>query len=115
MEPSPENGDGRKFRDNQGLVMVVSGINNVLEDNISAEMASQVRGFDKITYQKKMGNWFVLSGYKGGTILYRKTYVGKGAINHLFLQYPFKQLDAYNDIVKKISRSFKPGELENAH
>ena len=41
--------------------MTVSGINNVMEDNLQTEMDSQSKGFDKITLKTKKDNWFVLS------------------------------------------------------
>ncbi len=112
---SSANNDGRQFRDDQDFLMIASGINNILEDTVRSEMTSQSKRFDKITYQARGKNWFVLSGYKGSTILYLKTYVGRASINHLYLQYPLCNGSSYNDIVKVISRSFTPGDLENAH
>ncbi len=95
--------------------MIVSGINNVLGDTLPAEMISQESIFDRITYRAKGDNWFVLSGYKGSQILYRKTYLEGEAINHLSVQYPLKYAEKYADIVKQISLSFKPGDLKKAH
>lgn len=115
MEPSPANSDGRRFFDGKGLSMTASGINNVLDDTLQSEMNSQSEDFDKITYRAKNDNWFVLSGYKGSDILYVKTYVGKGSINHLRIAYPANRKAAYDGIVAEIARSFKPGRLNLAH
>jgi hypothetical protein len=95
--------------------MTASGINNVLEDTLQTEMRSQSEGFDKITYRAKGENWFVLSGSKGAHILYLKTFIGTGSINHLSLEYPARLKAKYDEIVAKVARSFKPGSLEVAH
>jgi hypothetical protein len=115
IEPPPENGDGRRFHDEKGFLVIASGINNVLDDTLNGEMSSQSRDFDKITYRAKGKNWFILSGYKGSDVLYIKTYVGKGVINHLYIKYPSKRSGVYDEIVSRISRSFKPGDLGDLH
>lgn len=115
MEPPPENNDGRRFYDRNGLVMTASGINNVPEGTLQTEMHSQSEDFDEISYRAKGKNWFVLSGHKGANILYLKTFVGTGSINHLYIEYPTRLKTKYNEIVAKVARSFKPGHLEVAH
>lgn len=115
MEPEPTNGDGRRLHDSKGLVMIVSGINNVTDDSLESEMQSQRNDFDQVSYQAIGKNWFVLSGKKGDDILYRKTYIGAGTMHHLSLEYPFSLKRAYDPIVSRISRSFTPGELDAAH
>ena len=111
----PENGDGRKFHDKDGFMMISAGINNVLEDGLNSEMSLQGKDFDTITYRAHGKKWFVLSGYKGSSVLYRKTFVGKGSINSLYMQYPSQSAAAYGKMVTGISRSFKPGDLARAH
>jgi hypothetical protein len=115
MEPAPDNDDGRKLLDGKGFLMIASGINNANDDTLTTEMHSQSEDFDKVTYRTKGKNWFVLSGYKGSDILYVKTCVGEGAINHLYIQYPSRRKTEYEHMVTKVSRSFKPGDLRNAH
>jgi len=66
------------------------------------------------TYRAKGGNWFVLSGHKGANILYLKTFVGTGSINHLYIEYPARLKTKYDEIVAKVARSLKPGRLEVA-
>ena len=110
IEPAPDNGDGRRFYDRDGFVMIAYGSMNVFNDTLQSEMRSQSQDFDKITYRFKRQNWYVLSGYKGSNILYLKTYVGNVA-NYLYIEYPAHQKAKYNGIAAKISRSFKPGNL----
>jgi len=114
-ERPPDNGDGQRFKDGKGFLMIVSGTNNALDDNLKTEMASQSKDFDKITYQTYKNNWFVLSGYKGSNIVYLKTYVGRSSINHLYIQFPSSQKNEYDNIVTIISRSFKSGNLNDYH
>ena len=115
MDEPPVNGDGRKFHDAQGFVLIASGINNVLDDTFASTMQSQLQEFDNVTYKATGKNWFVLSGTKGSDILYLKTFVGKGSKNDLYIEYPASQKAAYDTIVGEISRSFKPGDLNEYH
>jgi len=115
MDPPPANGDGRRFHDPNGFLLIVSGINNVLDDTVETEMKSQSKDIEKITYRSEGKNWFVLSGYKGSDVVYLKTYVGEGAVNHLYIKYPAQKKADYTETVTIISRSFKPGDLNVAH
>lgn len=115
VNPPPENGDGQTFNDSNGFVLTVSGINNVINDTIETEMKSQSENLEKITYQAKGDNWFILSGQKGPDVFYFKTYVGDGVINHLYIQYPASANSKYTKAVAEISESFKPGGLNVAN
>lgn len=115
LETPPGNGDGRRFLDNKGFLMVVSGMNNILKDTLGQEMTSKSKDFDKISYRANGKNWFVLSGNKGSDIIYLKTYIGKGSMNNLYIQYPSQHRNAYDEAVTRASRSFKPGDLSRAH
>jgi hypothetical protein len=115
IEPAPTNNDGRRFYDPDGFLLIASGINNALDETLQTEMLSQKGEFDKVTYQKVGKNWYVLSGVKGSEILYLKTYVGGGSINHLYIRYPVQMKSTYDKIVDVVSRSFVPGSLSSAH
>ncbi len=109
VSPASDNNDGRKFYDHTGFVMTASGMYNVLENSLRAEMKSQEKDFDTVSYRKIKNNWYVLSGYKGNDILYIKTYMDKGTIYHLYMRYPVKLKKKYDKTVSRVSRSFKPG------
>jgi hypothetical protein len=115
MEPAPTNNDGRAFYDGEGFRMTASGINNVMDETLKSEMLSQEQNFDSISYRTSGNNWYVLSGLKGNEIIYLKTFVGKGSINHLYISYPSRTKADYESIVNRISRSFVPGDLGNLH
>jgi hypothetical protein len=111
MDPSPTNGDGRRFYDRNGLVISVYGTNNALGPTLQTEMQDQSKDFDRITYQTQGENWFVLSGYKNANILYRKTFVGNDFINYLYVEYPTHLKAEYDAIVAEVEHSFTPGSL----
>ena len=115
MDPPPENGDGRRFFNDNGCSITASGINNIDEESVADEMRSDESSFDKITYRSKGKNWFVLSGYKGSDILYIKSYVGVGANNDLWIRYPRALAREFSAIAGKVSGSFKPGDLKEVH
>ncbi|HYW74450.1 MAG TPA: hypothetical protein VE961_25730 [Pyrinomonadaceae bacterium] len=117
-DKAPENDDGRRFDNGNGLEVTASGINNAAKDTLAGEMRSARDGFDRVTYQAKGANWFVLSGLKKGAtdaVVYLKTYIGRGSVNHLEITYPVPLKENYRTVVGNIARSFKPGQLGVAH
>lgn len=111
IEPDLDNGDGRIFFDRDGLRMVASGINNVLDESVKSLQASYLDYFDEVTYRRIKNNWFVLSGYKGNNIVYIKSWVGPGSINSLHVEYPRDLKQTYDNILVQVVKSFRPGDL----
>jgi hypothetical protein len=111
MDRPPENDDGRRFDNGNGLVVTASGINNVSHDTLKSEMRTASDSFDRITYRAKGKNWFVLSGRKKDKIIYLKTFIGRGSVNHLDIEYPVRQKTVYRKVVGNIAGSFRPGQL----
>jgi len=111
MEPAPTNNDGRVFYDQEGFSMRVYGSYNVLDHSMKAEMKDEEKEFDIVTYRAAKRNWYVLSGYKDDDIVYLKTYMNrnKEIFYYLRISYPAKFKTEYNEIVSKVSKSFKPG------
>ena len=60
-------------------------------------------------------NWFAISGVKENKIIYIKSYISTGSINHLYIEYPKEQRDRYDKIVEAIAKSFTPGDLSKNH
>lgn len=110
MDPAPDNNDGRRFYDREGFSMSVYGSYNALEHSLNVEMKEEEKTFDVITYKTVKNNWYVLSGYKDDDIVYIKTYMSpdKSIFYHLHINYPAKFKTEYNEIVSKVSKSFKP-------
>jgi hypothetical protein len=112
---APANGDGIRLYDKKGFVVVASGINNESEITLQSDLDAQWESIGKITYGVKGNNWFAISGVKENKIIYIKSYIGTGAINHLYIEYPWEMKDKYDKIVESISKSFTPGDLTENH
>src|SRR5947209_8502772 len=112
---SSENNDGSRFDNGNGLVMTVSGINNALHDTLKSEMTSARKDFDRITYRAKGKNWFILKGQKADVVIFLKTYIGRGSVNHLRIEVPFRLRKGYSQVVSDIAGSFSHGQRGVAH
>lgn len=115
MDPPPENGDGRTLTDGKGCSITVFGGNNVLEQTLKDAIGNAAKEFDEITYRSKGAGWFVMSGFKGADVLYIKGYLGKGSSNQLWIRYPRARSKELSVLTTKVSRSFKPGGLDEYH
>ena len=113
--PKPGNGDGIRMYDKKGFVLVASGINNSSGETFQSELNTQWENIGKISYGVRGENWFAISGAKGDKIIYVKSYVGPGAINHLYIEYPIELKDKYDKVVEAIAKSFMPGDLSKGH
>jgi hypothetical protein len=113
--PIPANGDGMRMYDKKGFVLVASGINNESEITFQSELETQRVSIGKINYGVRGNNWFAISGVKENKIIYIKSYIGIGSINHLYIEYPREQKDRYDKIVEAIEKSFRPGDLSKNH
>ena len=113
--PAPASGDGVRMYDKKGFVLVATGINNESEISFQSDLDAQWESIGKITYGVRGNNWFTISGVKENKIIYIKGYVGSGAINHLYIEYPKDLKDKYDKIVESISKSFIPGDLTKKH
>lgn len=111
----PDNGDGIKLKNGKGFSITAYGSNNVLTATLMDEANSHSSTMDKVTYRAKGKNWYVVSGLKGSQVIYIKGFVGVGSTNTLMLEYPKKDEKAYDLLVTKLSRGFRPGDLDNAH
>ena len=113
--PVPANGDGTRVYDKKGFVLIGSGINNVSGETFQTELQTQKEGIGKINYGVRGNNWFAISGIKENKIIYFKSYIGAGAINHLYIEYPKDLRERYDKIVEDIAKSFIPGDLTKNH
>jgi hypothetical protein len=111
----PENNDGSKFDNGNGIEMTVSGINNTSHDTLATEMRSARKEFDKVTYRAKGKNWFILKGQKADTIIFLKTYIGRGSVNHLRIESSAALYPGLSQVIMNIAGSFSPGRLSAPH
>src|ERR1043166_7488254 len=99
----PENNDGAKFDNGNGLEVTVSGINNASNDTLESEMSAAEKRFDKVLFREKRTNSFYMKGKKGDVVFFLRTYVGKGSINHLEIQVPERLQTEYSQVVSDIA------------
>ena len=111
----PENNDGNKFDNGNGLEVTVSGINNASNDTLESEMTAAEKRFDKVLFREKRKNSFIVKGQKGDSITYLRTYLGSGSINHLEIHVPVGLHAEYSEVMSNIAGSFSPGNLSIAH
>ena len=106
IAPAPANNDGRRFYDDVGFSMSVYGSYNALDYSLRGQMSEDKNDFDTITYQVIKNDWYVLSGYKGQDIIYKKTFMRGDIFFHLYIKYPARYKNDYNAIVSQVSKSF---------
>jgi hypothetical protein len=63
-----------------------------------------------ITYERSKENWFVLSGHDGDRIYYQRTAIdgASSEVSTLFIDIPTEQKPFYQDIIARMSWSFRP-------
>ena len=109
----PTNMDGRTFRSPENdIVMRVYGRNQVLDDSLDTLYQDAIAGEGEftpnreITYQDRGEDWFVISGYEGEDIFYRKTVVEDEVFKTLELTYDAALKSEMDPIVTRIAESF---------
>ena len=113
-QPPPENGDGRTFVSPDGsATFFVFGQHNY-DDLDAAAMMERDRGlggYDRVTYQQTGKGWYVLSGYVGNDIFYRKALIDReSGLVHVFgITYPAAARERFDSIVTRMAKSFGAG------
>lgn len=111
----PENGDGIKLGAQDGSAnLIVSGINNVLDETAPQLLANLVREHNP-SYKIIKENWFVASWAEGDRIVYEKCIVGSGSINTFVIEYPVNQKEIYDPVVEHLNASFKTPSINESH
>ena len=110
----PENGGGLAFSSSDGAKFVVYGSHNALEHDLAGLETDTLEGRDageRITYQDRGANWFVISGTRGNDEFYERYLLSHGGkiVNGFVMTYPARLRTAYDPIVTRMSRSFRAG------
>lgn len=113
----PDNHDGLVFSSPDGAAtIIVSGILNADDAPAHEVMADEQRPEqdETVTYQKASARQAVISGTHGDMIFYRKAILSCGdqVINHLSIEYPAAQKQAFDALVSHVAASMRssPGE-----
>ena len=110
-QPAPENDDGRRFLSADGSVeALVYGQYNVFDQTIDALYDEDLAAglFDRVTYQRTSARWYVLSGFNGGRVIYRKVLLSAdGSIVHVLqISYPAVVKPMMDPVVEAMAASF---------
>lgn len=110
----PGNGDGRHFTasDGQAEFMVFAQYNAMGQATADlAEEAKSLGGYDRVTYEKVGAGWYVLSGYRGDRIFYRRGIdEGPDGLVQVFeISYPAARKAEFDPVVSYMADSFGPG------
>jgi len=110
----PENGDGLGFSSADGAAFSVWGSHNSLEHDLSGLETFARETLSKnqrVTYEARGGNWFVLSGSQGNKTFYQRYLLShrQQIVNGFEISYPGGLSGPYDPIVTRMSRSFRAG------
>ena len=110
----PENGAGLGFAGADGASFSVWGSHNALEHNLAGLEAftrENRSAGERITYDARGSDWFVIAGTAGDQIFYERYLLShRGAIvNGFAIRYPARLRKEYDAIVTRMSRSFRAG------
>jgi hypothetical protein len=112
----PEGGDSARFwTPDRRATAVVTGIRNGLGQSLADlldEAAKDVteNSHGVITYSRTRDNWFVISGFIGERIFYRRSFLSDRSrvIGSLWIEFPRTMRPCFEDAVSMMSLSFRP-------
>ncbi len=81
-----------------------------IRDVMDSTRRSMLAKAASITYERSKENWFVLSGHDGDRIYYQRTAIDSASseASTLFIDIPTEQKPFYQDIIARMSWSFRP-------
>jgi hypothetical protein len=116
VERTAQAGDGQVFvtREGDARLLVGALLNgpDFTPNAYQKHIARQSYGDYKITYRRKHGTWFVLSGEGRGKVFYEKVMFSCSGrlINSFAMIYPADKRDVFNPIVERMEDTFRPGK-----
>jgi hypothetical protein len=115
-DPPPGNGDGRTFLsvDRTARFVVFAGYNALAMSDAALMNADKTGGgFDRVTYERRGTGWYVLSGFSGSDIVYRKVITnGLDGLIHTFeIRYPQSRKAEFDAMVSYMAKSFGPASI----
>jgi hypothetical protein len=106
IDPEPENGDGARWRAEDGGELAVWGGYNTLDFTPETLADFIAKDIENVTYRKVGARWMVVSGLDGGTIVYHRAEFGSGGVIHsMELRYPAALAKHYDALAGKIADS----------
>jgi hypothetical protein len=110
----PENGAGLGFTSADGASFSVYGSHNSLDHDLAkleAFVRDNMNAGERITYDARGKNWFVLAGLVGDKTFYDRHLLSHGSkiVNGFQVLYPTRLKAPYDPIVTRMSKSFRAG------
>lgn len=108
----PENGDGLRFLSHWGESLLLSYGGHSLGMSLKEHMEFSLEAGDfrdrkrELSYQRIADDFFILSGYVGEKIFYRRTYLENKIFKTLYLEYPKTQKERYDKIISHMVKTF---------
>ncbi len=112
--PPPDADDGRTFSSPDGAEFSVYASYNASDFDLAAYEDFILKNLDQgrvVTYKARGGNWFVISGTKGDSVFYERHLLSHGGrmTEGFSMAYLAAAKPAYDSIVARMARSFRPG------
>jgi hypothetical protein len=112
----PEGGDSARFwTPDRRATAVVTGIRNGLGQSLADLLDEATKDVTEnshgtITYTRARDNWFVISGFIGERIFYRRSFLSDRSrvIGNLWIEFPRNMRPCFEDAVSMMSLSFRP-------
>lgn len=112
----PEGGDSARFWTlDRRATAVVTGIRNGLGQSLNDLLDEATKDVTEnshgtITYTRARDNWFVISGFIGERIFYRRSFLSDRSrvIGNLWIEFPRTMRPCFEDAVSTMSLSFRP-------
>lgn len=109
---APENGDGRKFKSQDGLSeFLIFGSHNALEQTVKEMFADQLMSdtFEAILEKSLQNNGYFLKARSNGKIIAQRVILDASGVFHTFqLSYPETETAQYDLILTRMIDSFSP-------
>jgi hypothetical protein len=113
MQPAPANDDGRAFRaPGRRIDVTASASHNVLDDTIGQLYAKALAryGPETVSYKRRGGDFFVVSGIRGGRVYYEYVQIarkhGGEYVGRLVLRYPPEEKPVMDPVVTRMQKRF---------
>jgi hypothetical protein len=112
-EGESDNGDGQTFRSRDDSVLMRAwGSQNISNESLRAAYQSAISDIESIdggnaTYKFLGRNFFVVSGLRGGKVIYQKTLMRGDVFKTFLIEYPVAMQSTYDPITARVARSFK--------
>lgn len=110
-----DNGDGVILQNKENTVVVIlSGINNALNQQPKELYEGYINNTKGITYKKLIGNSFMLAAENGNNSYFIYETVGEGSINTFIVGFPKEDSKEFDKIIKEMKKSFEAPYVHKA-